>query len=92
MTCGHLRLSGFRCHVHFSAPASRQRHSSLPRFLIKLAKHLALLVCLAIVGQATGRAAFGQLTILLLAVVRGVDSCLGQSVKWRSCNEFRAAP
>ena len=38
-------------------------------FLNKLAKHLALLVCLAIVGQATGRAAFGQFTILILAIV-----------------------
>jgi hypothetical protein len=61
-------------------------------FLIKLAKHLALLVCLAIVGQATGRAPFGQLTILLLAVVAALIHCLGQSVKWRSCNELRAAP
>jgi hypothetical protein len=61
-------------------------------FLIKLAKHLALLVCLAIVGQASGRAAFGQLTILLLAIGAALIHCLGQTVKRLSCNDFRAAP
>ena len=59
-------------------------------FLTKLAKHLALLVCLAIVGQATGRAAFGQLTILLLAVAAALIHGLGQNLKRRSSSDFRA--
>ena len=61
-------------------------------FLTKLAKHLALLVCLAIVGQATGRAALGQVTILLLAVAATVIHQLGQTLKRRSSSDFRAAP
>ena len=61
-------------------------------FLIKLAKHLALLVCLAIVGQASGRAAFGQLTIALLALAAALIHGLGQTLKRRSCSELRAAP
>lgn len=74
--------------------ATRRSLSSLvfAAFLTKLAKHLALLVCLAIVGQATGRAAFGQLTILLLVVAAVLMHGLGQSLKRRSSNDFRAAP
>jgi hypothetical protein len=59
-------------------------------FLTKLAKHLALLVCLAILGQATGRAALGQLTILLLAVAASLIHGLGQTLKRRSAGEIRA--
>jgi len=59
-------------------------------FLTKFAKHLALLVCLAIVGQATGRVALGQLTILLLAVAATLIHGLGQTLKRRSASEFRA--
>jgi len=61
-------------------------------FLTKLAKHLALLVCLAIVGQANGRAAWGQVTILLLAVAATVIHQLGQALKRRSSSDFRAGP
>ena len=84
MTCGHSRLSGFRCHV--AILGARRSLSALvfAAFLTKLAKHLALLVCLAIVGQATGRAALGQLTILLLAVAATLIHGLGQTLKRRS--------
>ncbi|HXV80897.1 MAG TPA: hypothetical protein VEG60_13550 [Candidatus Binatia bacterium] len=37
-------------------------------FLSKLAKHLALLACLAIVGESSGRFVMGQAAILLLVV------------------------
>jgi len=54
-------------------------------FLNKLAKHLALLACLAIVGQATGRVALGQRSILLLVVGAAVIDVLGRTLKrrWR---------
>lgn len=61
-------------------------------FLTKLAKHLALLVCLAIVGQASGRAALGQVTILLLAVAATVIHQLGQTLKRRCSGDCRAGP
>jgi hypothetical protein len=61
-------------------------------FLTKLAKHLVLLVCLAIVGQATGRAALGQLTILLLAIAASLIHGLGQMLKRRSSSDFRVPP
>ena len=61
-------------------------------FLIKLAKHLALLVCLAIVGHATGRAAFDQFAILLLALAAALIHGLGQALKRRSCSKLRAGP
>jgi hypothetical protein len=78
-----------------SRPVLGARRSLSPlvfaAFLTKLAKHLALLVCLAIVGQATGRAALGQLTILLLAVAASLIHGLGQTLKRRSSSDFRAA-
>jgi hypothetical protein len=52
-------------------------------FLTKLAKHLALLACLAIVGQATGRAALGQRSILLLVVCATLAHTLGRTLKRR---------
>jgi hypothetical protein len=58
----------------------------LAAFLTKLAKHLALLVCLAIVSAATGRAALGQRSILLLAVCAALIHALGQTLKRRSHN------
>ena len=61
-------------------------------FLTKLAKHLALLVCLAIVGQATGRAVLGQVTILLLALAATVIHQVGQTLKRSSSSDFRTAP
>ena len=79
-----------------SRPVLATRRSLSPlvvaAILTKFAKHLALLVCLAIVGQATGRAAFGQLTILLLTVAAALIHGLGQSLKRRSSSDFRAAP
>ena len=61
-------------------------------FLTKLAKHLALLVCLAIAGQATGRAALGQRSIFLLVVAAALIHGLGQSLKRRLSRNGRDAP
>jgi len=61
-------------------------------FLIKLAKHLALLACLAIVGQAAGRAALSQRSILVLVVCAALVHALGHTLKrrWRhSPNYYR---
>ncbi|MGZ9262382.1 MAG: hypothetical protein ACXW6V_23175 [Candidatus Binatia bacterium] len=60
-------------------------------FLTKLAKHLALLVCLAIAGQATGRVALGQRSILLLVVAAALIHGLGQTLKRRSSRNGRVA-
>ena len=64
----------------------------LPAFLAKLAKHLALLGCLAILGQASGRVALGQRSILLLVVVAALIHRLGQTLQRRSSTNDRAAP
>lgn len=61
-------------------------------FLIKLAKHLALLVCLAIVGQATGRAALGQPAIFSLVVAAALIHGLGQALGRRGSTGWRDAP
>jgi len=61
-------------------------------FLTKLAKHLGLLVCLAIVGQATGRAVLGQRSILLLVVAAALIHGLGETLKRRSSRNGRVAP
>jgi len=53
-------------------------------FLTKLAKHLALLACLAIVGVATGRALLSQRSILLLVIGAALIDALGQTLKHRS--------
>jgi hypothetical protein len=51
--------------------------------LTKLAKHLALLACLAIVGQATGRAFVGQRFIFILILAAALIHSLGQTIKRR---------
>ena len=48
--------------------------------LAKLAKHLALLACLAIVGQASGRAAIGALAIFSLVVIAAVLHSIGRAL------------
>ena len=55
----------------------------LAAFLTKLAKHLALLACLAIVGQATSRAFVGQRFIFLLILAAALIHSLGQTLKGR---------
>jgi len=64
----------------------------LAAFLTKLAKHLALLVCLAIAGQGTGRIALGQRSLLLLVVAAALIHGLGRMLKRRSSRNGRDAP
>ena len=52
-------------------------------FLTKLAKHLALLACLAIIGQTTGRAALGPPAILFLVICAALLHSLGLALKRR---------
>ncbi|MBM4298694.1 MAG: hypothetical protein FJ143_13230 [Deltaproteobacteria bacterium] len=64
-------------------------------FLTKLAKHLALIACLAIVGQATGRMVVGQLAILFLIVSAALVNTVGATVsrRWRHASSHqRDAP
>jgi len=53
-------------------------------FLTKLAKHLALLACLAIVGEASGKAAIGQPAILLLIIGATLLHQAGSALKQRA--------
>ena len=52
-------------------------------FLTKLAKHLALLACLLIVGQATGQPPLGPLGIFLLIVFAASLHCVSRSLQGR---------
>ena len=49
--------------------------------LAKLAKHLALLASLAILGEATGRIAVSQLAIFILVVVAALSSTIGRALQ-----------
>ncbi len=61
-------------------------------FLTKLGKHLALLVCLAIVSQASDRAGISQLTILMLAIAATLIHGWGQTLKRRLADDDRTLP
>ena len=66
------------------APGLLRRHAATfvaAAFLTKLAKHLALLASLAIVGAANGRSPIGQLTILLVIVAAALIHLLGRWVQ-----------
>ena len=49
----------------------------------KLAKHLALLASLTILGEATGRIAVNQLAIFILVVVAALSSTIGRALQLR---------
>ena len=68
--------------------------------LTKIAKHLALLACFMIIGDATGQPLLGQLGILILVVLAALIhsvGCAGQSrfsvhiPRSRSCRDHRAS-
>jgi len=67
------------------SPRIRQIRSScvLAAFLLKLAKHLALLVCFMIIGAASGRFFFSELTIFFMAVIAAVLHSAGRSIEPR---------
>ena len=51
--------------------------------LTKLAKHLALLASLTILGEATGRIAAGELTIFMLVVLAVLSRTIGRTLQLR---------
>jgi hypothetical protein len=52
-------------------------------FLSKLAKHLAVLGCLGIVGETSGRFAIGQMGIFLLVVSAALLHTAGRTLQHR---------
>jgi uncharacterized membrane protein YcaP (DUF421 family) len=57
---------------------------ALPVFLIKASKHLALLVCLLILGRASGRYQISELSLLGVTVLAAVVHLWGRSLQRRS--------
>ncbi len=53
-------------------------------FLIKLSKHLALLVCLLIVGQGAGRYDLSQISLLGLAIASALLHLTGRALHHRT--------
>lgn len=66
------------------ARAARTGGYVLGAFLIKVAKHLALLASLVIVGSATGRATVDELGIFLLVSASAALYSIGRSLERRS--------
>ena len=74
--------------LHFSAV---RNFSSHPRAfksfgstsLTRIAKHLALLACLMIIGAATGRAVLGQVGIFIVVVLAALIGSAGCAVQSR---------
>jgi hypothetical protein len=58
-------------------------------WLIKLAKHMALLGCLMIAGTATGRTAVSRLTIFLLIVGAVLAHLWGRVLERRAATSVR---
>ena len=54
-----------------------------PVVLSKLAKHLAVLACLGIVGETSGRLVIGQMGIFLLVVSAAVLHSAGRTLQRR---------
>ena len=54
--------------------------AALAVFLSKVAKHLALLACLLIVGKATGRLTTGQFVIFCLTIFASVAHLAGRAL------------
>ena len=60
-------------------------------FLLKLAKHLALLACLLILGRASGRAEMGQVWIFALAVIAALLHLGGRALRLRGTDGAQPA-
>jgi len=61
--------------------------------LSKVAKHLALLACLMIVGKATGRFTIGELGIFLLTIFATMAHLFGRALSPRSPEPpFKSSP
>ena len=75
----------------------RRRHDCIAAvasvFLTKVAKHLALLACLMIVGKATGRFTIGEPGIFLLAIFAAMAHLFGRALAPRSsAGPFKTPP
>lgn len=61
--------------------------------LIKVAKHLALLTCLMIIGKATGRLTIGELSIVLLTIFAATTYLFGRAFAARlPAGPFKTPP
>ena len=60
-----------------------RRHCLSIAFLTKLAKHLVILACLAIVGETSGRLVIGQRSIFLLIVLAALIDSAGRTFQRR---------
>jgi hypothetical protein len=58
-------------------------------FLTKLAKHLALIACLMIVGNSTGKFASDQFTIFLMVMGAALMNCAGCFLQRRTSRPIR---
>ena len=58
-------------------------------FLIKLAKHLALIACLMIIGQPIGRFAVSQVGIFLMVLTAAVLHSIGRVLQCRLSHSDR---
>ena len=63
---------------------ARPLTSVVAAFLIKLAKHTALLACLVIVGIASGRSSVSEVGIFLMVVTATVTYSIGRSLERRA--------
>jgi hypothetical protein len=57
--------------------------------LSKLAKHLAVLACLAILGETSGRFVIGQMGIFLLVVSAALSHSAGRTLQRRLQSQIR---
>ena len=58
-------------------------------FLIKLAKHLALMTCLLIIGEPIGRFAVSQLALFLMVLTAAVLHSIGRVLQCRLSHSDR---
>jgi hypothetical protein len=63
--------------------------SVIAAFLVKLAKHMAVLACLMIVGTATGRTVPGRFGIFLMVVAAALAHILGRAIERRAAASIR---
>jgi len=70
-------------HIAHNFPPQLPRAHLTALFLTKLAKHLALLACLMIVGEATGQPPLGPIGIFLLIVFAASLQCASRSLQGR---------
>ena len=58
-------------------------------FLVKLAKHLALMTCLLIIGEPVGRFAVSQLGLFLMVLTAAVLHSIGRVLQCRLSHSDR---